>query len=279
MSFLIIHQESRFRCLLEYPSNRVLPTIISEHLRHRKFFLSAINFLAVSTFCSGKCLNSSIIEGICYRIINNKNAEEIGFVSLMKLCSIPEGASLLLSYPYWLELPTIKSFKIFMALFAYPKARQLLIMLGGFPKLLTNVINLGDPKYLKCVSSLLHRIKFSRNLLIGLATAGFIRDLAIVTRTHASELFYSPMILIMDVLGRAGNAKDFIEYPNLLYEALKFENTSANAISVIALLSQYPQCAKIFKKKRLESYFLSLKRIPDYNIAATRFLTNMQKCS
>lgn len=189
-----------------------------------------------------------------------------------------ETAELLIKYPAWLQSTHLYSFRLLLVLCTYPLFRSEIARLPGFTHFVANFAQSKDSSVLIGLSIILRRSSPDQSLIDHLTNAKFFTNYHEAISQTNNQQVLSSLVNLLDCYTRIGYSKQYKVFLRMLTSMLKFRNAlTTGAITILSVLSRYPQMQEKLAKPELINYFKALSQVDAIKEKSEFFLKNVEK--
>ena len=176
------------------------------------------------------------------------------------------------------ENHTINVFRVFMQLFTNKKYRSELAKNDDFLILFKMAVETEDEDVHSAITAVIRRLDIDSILMTRLTQSGFLKSYINVTIKASKMKMLSNCLAMLDALSRIDYSNDYLLFVQPLVDLLSSETHCSDAITVIVSFSFHKQCTREFVKLGLVDYFKGLIQDEQYQLLASAFLKNVQRC-
>ena len=198
---------------------------------------------------------------------------------LLKVAALEEGAVIILRKPKWISnnLPTIiDTLRLYLAIMTHIELRPIMSRLRQNVDFFMKLCEENDSRVLTHVSMIIKYFKIDKEFIAAYSENGVFRSIFTSSLEFGDDIALHAAMIILLKVGKVGFAPEYLIFAEPLKKIIVANRKiSGIAVAVIALLSQYPLCAKKFKDLGFEKLFKQLLHDSEYKEYAETFLENI----
>ena len=199
---------------------------------------------------------------------------------LLLLARENEGAMELARNPDWMEgakWDPQMAFRVFLMTFGHKETRNVFLENQAYFTFLNDVTKSKNPFILSSLPSIFHRQNtFTHESLEKINNSGFLHSYVTIALEEKSDERNNNCLVIFDTFARIGYSPEYVVFLRRIIETMQNPKLFTNALSVLLLLSFFPQCAAEMKRYGLLKYFTDLEKYKQYSILSRQIINNLE---
>ena len=251
-----------------YPSEA-----IACHIQHRSTQQATISFLLRYL----PLPTAKYIDQILISLAEIAQNDEKATLLLLELATDESNSEILLTHPFWMSkvLPTtLDTLLLFGVIIIHEDLREIIVNTPETVNFFINLLQVNSIGVCNAVCTIMKHLPLTQDFVSSLSSSGFLAGYFGVSLEMNDPSVRLSALRLLDTLSRVKFVTEFIDMIPLVVDLIK-ENgeLSLPASAVSARLARYPKCAKEFKARKLDEYFMQPIHDPRIKKYGDKFLT------